>query len=120
MLHTAFATAPGRPMVHAAAVVAGLALTGAAVAFAAGVITATRAPSLAIAARPPEPRSALPPAPEPAPSPEPPVALVSHATGASRVDLARLPDPDDDAIAVPRPAEPRDVHAFTRDAAPVW
>lgn len=116
MLHTALATAPGRPMVHAAAVVAGLALTGAAIAFAAGVIAAAHDPSLAIAARPPEPRSAPPPDPEPAPAPEP-LTQVFHTTGASRVDLA---DPPDDDVAMPRPAQPRGSPAFARDAAPVW
>lgn len=44
MLHTALATAPGRPMVPVAAVVASIALTGAALVFAARALIASGDP----------------------------------------------------------------------------
>lgn len=45
MLHTALATAPGRPMVHVAAIVAGIALTGAALVFAASALAVPDEPA---------------------------------------------------------------------------
>jgi hypothetical protein len=100
MLHTALATAPGRPMVHVAAVVAGIALTGAALVLAASALTAPDHPA---ARRGSAPALTLPPAPAVAPraaaTPAGPerLALVFRAGGASYLSLADLPDGDDHA-----------------------
>ncbi len=96
MLHTALATAPGRPMVHVAAVVAGIALTGAALVFAASALTAPDQPLARRAA--PVPTAALPApvaaAPVAPPAGPDPLALVFRAGGASYLSLAYLPDGD--------------------------
>jgi hypothetical protein len=100
MLHTALATAPGRPMVHVAAVVAGVALTGAALVLAASALAApderaTRRvspPALFVPLAPAvSPVAAAPPAGAV------PLALVFRAGGASDLSLADLPDGDDHA-----------------------
>lgn len=111
MLHTALATAPDRPMAHAAAIVAGIALTGAALMYTASVIAAPGEAAAARPALPPEPSAAPLAAPAPAqpPGDDAPLTLVFHAAGASYVSLADLADEDDhpDAIATPRHARPR-------------
>jgi hypothetical protein len=100
MLHTALATAPGRPMVHVAAVVAGIALTGAALVLAASALAA---PDVPAARRVSPPVLSVPPAPVVAPlAAAPPagperLALVFRAGGASYLSLADLPDGDDHA-----------------------
>lgn len=101
MLHTALATAPGRPMVHVAAVVAGVALTGAALVFAASALVPADEP---VASSAPRPDALLvPPAPVAAPvaaappAGAQPLALVFRAGGASYLSLADLPDGDDHA-----------------------
>jgi hypothetical protein len=107
MLHTALATAPGRPMVHVAAVVAGIALTGAALVFAATALTASDEPAARRVAPPPE--LSMPPAPVVAPvavapsAAAEPLALVFRTGGASYLSLADLPDGDDhaDPLATP-------------------
>jgi hypothetical protein len=113
MLHTALATAPGRPMVPVAAVVAGIALTGAALVFAARALTASHEPPAhhevaAAAARsaPPAPPAlvAAPVAAAPArPAGSDPLALVFGAGEASYLSLAYLADGDGHptALAVP-------------------
>lgn len=106
MLHTALVTAPDRSMAPVAAAVAGIALTGAALAFAAGMLTAPHERPVIVRVQPSAAWSALPPA-SPAPElppAEPPPMLVFHTAGASYVSLADLPDDDDhdDAIAMPR------------------
>src|SRR5215468_5152009 len=101
MLHTALATAPARPMVHVAAVVAGIALTGAALVLAASALTPSDEPVARRVA--PPPALSVPPAPAvalvaaaPPAGPEP-LALVFRAGGASYLSLADLPDGDDHA-----------------------
>jgi hypothetical protein len=106
MLHTALATAPDRPMVHVAAIVAGIALTGAALVVAASALAAPDEPAARRVAMPPA--LAVPPAPSVAPvaaapaSPEP-LTLVVRAGGASYLSLADLPDGDGhaDPLAIP-------------------
>ena len=106
MLHTALATAPGRPMVHVAAVVAGIALTGAALVVAASALAGPDEPA---ARRAMPPALAVPPAPTVAPvaaappvDPEP-LTLVVRAGDASYLSLADLPDGDGhaDPLAIP-------------------
>jgi hypothetical protein len=100
MLHTALATAPGRPMVHVAAAVAGIALTGAGLVLAASALAAPDAPAArrvslpALTAPPPPAVAPLAAAPPAAPDP---LALVFRAGGASYLSLAYLPDGDDHA-----------------------
>lgn len=108
MLHTALATAPGRPMVHVAAVVAGIALTGAALVFAASALTAPDEPRARRAA--PAPTAALPESPAPVaaapvapPDGSDPLALVFRAGGASYLSLAYLPDGDGHAATLEMP-----------------
>jgi hypothetical protein len=110
MLHTALATAPDRPMVPIAAVVAGIALTGAALVFAAGALTASAGPpahrvdpaatarSVAVPVTAPVPAAA--PA---APAGRDPLALVVRADGASYLSLAYLADGDGHAAALAVP-----------------
>lgn len=111
MLHTALATAPGRPMVHVAAVVAGVALTGAALVFAASALAAPDEPAAHRASRrdeltvPPAPVAAAVGAPvavAPPVDPEP-LALVVRAGGASYLSLADLSDGDDHADTLETP-----------------
>jgi hypothetical protein len=66
MLHTALATAPDRPMVPVAAVVASIALAGAALVFAARALTASGDPP-AHRAHPVAAARSVAPAPVPAP-----------------------------------------------------
>jgi hypothetical protein len=109
MLHAALATAPDRPMVHVAAVTAGIALTGATLVFAAGMIAAPDEPPARYAAAlpaavlsvPPAAPVATPPAALPA-GPEP-LTLVFRAGGASYLSLADLPDGDDHADTLDMP-----------------
>jgi hypothetical protein len=113
MLHTALATAPGRPMVPVAAVVAGIALTGAALVFAARALTASHEPpahhevAAAAARSAPPALPALVAAPVAAAPAQPagsgPLALVFGAGGASYLSLAYLADGDGHpaALAVP-------------------
>lgn len=65
MLHTALATAPDRPMVHVAAIVAGIALTGAALVAAASALAAPDEPAARRVSK--SPALAVPPAPSVAP-----------------------------------------------------
>ncbi|HEX3477942.1 MAG TPA: hypothetical protein VHT91_23125 [Kofleriaceae bacterium] len=107
MLHTALATAPDRPMVHVAAVVAGIALTGAGLVFATSALIAAdepgahRAPAPPALSIPSEPAvapvaAALPAGPEP-------LALVFRAGDASYLSIADLPDGDGHATPLQTP-----------------
>jgi hypothetical protein len=117
MLHTALSTAPDRPMVHVAAVVAGIALTGAGLVLAASALIAADEPG---AHRVPAPPAlSLPTAPAvapvaaaPAAGPEP-LTLVFRAGGASYLSLADLADGDDHAD--PLEAPPHGALDRTRD-----
>src|SRR4051812_16990898 len=112
MLHTALATAPDRPMVPVAVVVAGIALTGAALVFAAGALTASADPAFhrggpaatarSVAALTTAPVAAAIAAPA-APATRDPLALVVRAGGASYLSLAYLADGDDHAAALEVP-----------------
>jgi hypothetical protein len=118
MLHTALATAPDRPMVPVAAVVAGIALTGAALVFAARALTASHEPPArheppahrevaAAAARSAPPALVVAPVAAPVAAAPPagsgPLALVFSAGGASYLSLAYLADGDGHAAALAVP-----------------
>jgi hypothetical protein len=112
MLHTALATAPARPMVPVAAIVAGIALTGAALVFAARALTASHespAHREVAAARSAPPALVVTPVAAPvSPAPAPPadsgpLALVFGAGGASYLSLAYLADGDGHAAALAVP-----------------
>ncbi|HEX3766290.1 MAG TPA: hypothetical protein VHW23_46675 [Kofleriaceae bacterium] len=105
MLHTALATAPDRPMVPAAAALAGIALVGAMLAFTARVLLVPH-PGAAVTSAAP---GALPSAAvAPVAILQPPAAgaeltLVFRAAGASYLSLVDLADDDDHADAIPTP-----------------